>query len=41
MATGLAADQRVIEFDFGLDAQAARIGPQFAGAVVLADPHRL
>ncbi len=31
----------MIEFDFGFDAQAARMRPQFAVAAIAIDPHRL
>ena len=33
----LPPDQRVIEFDFGLDAEAVAVGPQFAERLVLGD----
>src|SRR5580692_6600126 len=37
----LAADNRMIKFDFGLDAQTARIWKQFAKRAVLADANGL
>ena len=40
-AKRLASDQRMVEFDLGLDAEAARIGPKFAVGIAGRDPHRL
>ena len=40
-AKRLPADQRMIEVDFGLDAEAVLIGPQFAVGIVLGDADRL
>src|SRR5215471_2473516 len=37
----LTPDQRVIELDFGFDAEAARIGPDFAVGIAQGNPYRL
>ncbi len=36
-ASCLLADQRMVEFDFGLDPEAVAVGPQFAEGAVLGD----